>query len=312
MMQFDLGLTSLKRAGEVKMQGPPVKAKMETPAPAPASAAAVVGTPPTPAPSKAASVGKQTGKQQQQREAAGAGAGQVRNVLRDLSILALQNAKDCTMLKATVVHTIIFNVQMADPLVTNVKAVTAAYSKANKSMTDTEKASRCSPHIHVWNALVSTCGQMAKSNKMDGFMADFEKYHAKIKEAAANMVSRHEGAETMSEQQAIINIIAEQVKVARVSRCWDAANNKLELSIVEGSESRHIQRIITELLVKVANAEVKIGMAPRTNAERKIQDFLGKAKEAAEVGQAGSSSNKTPTCGPSGSLGMRRLGAAAL
>ena len=83
-------------------------------------------------------------------------------------------------------------------------------------------------------------------------------------------------------------IVAEEIRVARVIKCWDPSFSCLELNLVEGTPAAAAAECVLQILKHKSQLIEKKGQAPKGKLERKIGAWLKavqgkKSTEAADA-----------------------------
>eukprot|EP00929_Paragymnodinium_shiwhaense_P103224 TRINITY_DN66558_c0_g1_i1.p2 TRINITY_DN66558_c0_g1~~TRINITY_DN66558_c0_g1_i1.p2 ORF type:complete len:240 (+),score=77.13 TRINITY_DN66558_c0_g1_i1:286-1005(+) len=183
--------------------------------------------------------------------------------MRDLAIataqLTLHNSQSLRAVTAITMDTII--AQADNKMFDKTKQATMNYAAATKTMkTPEDRQALGPPHIFVWQAILE---------------------HMKEEEGAAEMTTKIKGylkqIEDMETVEKRVHHVAIKVKYCRVQTCYDSKYHKLQIALEPQSEEASLWDDMKKHLVKVYKASVKVGVAPRTGLERKVQDMIDKA-----------------------------------
>ena len=72
----------------------------------------------------------------------------------------------------------------------------------------------------------------------------------------------------------MIEAIAKQVRWFRVPDAWKSTNARIEINVVDESPAAKLWAQIDLAMQKHMRSEVKSGIAPMSNVERKVQEAL--------------------------------------
>ena len=73
-------------------------------------------------------------------------------------------------------------------------------------------------------------------------------------------------------------VIADQVRVCRVAKCWNPALARLEVNLKPGCSAENAHAAMVKMLCSLAQGVIKPQQAPKGDLERRIQAVLDKLK----------------------------------
>eukprot|EP00929_Paragymnodinium_shiwhaense_P056916 TRINITY_DN28491_c0_g1_i1.p2 TRINITY_DN28491_c0_g1~~TRINITY_DN28491_c0_g1_i1.p2 ORF type:complete len:262 (+),score=89.82 TRINITY_DN28491_c0_g1_i1:1248-2033(+) len=197
----------------------------------------------------------------------------LQDLLVQVAKLALGSAREVAVIRSVVMKVATFEKE-ASKIPDIVKQETAGYTAEVRALEPKDKEDFGPPHPFIWHALMKFLGaiQAQEGPKYPACHAHVVQVHeeAKKNQAALPEEAQKDIGWHMRE------IYAQHVKVLRVRRTWNAKIMKLEMAV---SEEILVTKAATELmdyLKKEARAKIRVGAAPKTEVERKVQKLLEK------------------------------------
>eukprot|EP00929_Paragymnodinium_shiwhaense_P060730 TRINITY_DN3031_c1_g1_i1.p3 TRINITY_DN3031_c1_g1~~TRINITY_DN3031_c1_g1_i1.p3 ORF type:complete len:271 (+),score=78.42 TRINITY_DN3031_c1_g1_i1:373-1185(+) len=199
-----------------------------------------------------------------------------KGIMLQLAKLTLNNTRNLAAVSSAVITTIVFNRDegAGKELHDELKEVAAAYTTTVRALQAEQKAEYAAPHTYVWQGLITIVyrntqeGQDEYSKHMSNTMKVLsDSYVAKAME-----ITDSQDKEVYIKQ--LPHVIGANMKICRVSKCWNAKMAKIELSATPASETEKAMVAVVKYIVEKCQGKVKMGAAPRSDAERRIQAWI--------------------------------------
>ena len=219
-----------------------------------------------------------------------------------LAKLALSQARELAMVKACLVHVVIFDktTPLGKAISDQASATGKDYLATVKQLTPEKKQSFGSPHVFVWLDLVDKFTEQATTLSCPSsadpmiqhdqeLMKQVEIICQKEKAAAAQAVlavgkqtgnpppmptwdPTNNSEDKQYRALTVREVTAEQVKVCRVQKCYNPSMARLDLHVTPQYEP--IRKIMFNLLCQHAKGQVKHSQAPKGDLERRIAKLM--------------------------------------
>eukprot|EP00929_Paragymnodinium_shiwhaense_P083116 TRINITY_DN44150_c0_g1_i1.p2 TRINITY_DN44150_c0_g1~~TRINITY_DN44150_c0_g1_i1.p2 ORF type:complete len:288 (+),score=104.60 TRINITY_DN44150_c0_g1_i1:76-939(+) len=201
---------------------------------------------------------------------------QDKGIIMQLAKLTLSNARGLAAVESAVITTMIFNKEegAGKLLHDELKAVANAYTNTVKTLAQDKKAEYAPPHTYVWQGLITFVhrhtmevaeGPMHRANKL---MVELTNIYID----GAKQELQTEDKEIYIKH--VPHVIGQHTKICRLSKCWNAKMAKLQIMTGTSTMAMEVNELVSKFMVINCNAKVKMGAAPRTDAERRIQAWI--------------------------------------
>eukprot|EP00929_Paragymnodinium_shiwhaense_P087031 TRINITY_DN47356_c0_g1_i1.p2 TRINITY_DN47356_c0_g1~~TRINITY_DN47356_c0_g1_i1.p2 ORF type:complete len:289 (+),score=95.51 TRINITY_DN47356_c0_g1_i1:84-950(+) len=219
-------------------------------------------------------------------------SGQDATLLALVSKLALGNCRDISAIKNILYATLLVDRdnQYIKLVLDGAKEKTEAYYQSVKELTPEEKKESGSPHAMAWLGLVAGLAQglqlaqkqehkAGKEAWVKKAMEDLTEHMQDLKQKAELVMQlsatakEEEGYDTKF-GYAMRGIVAQQVKVSRVSKTWNPKQARVELHCASGTTSELVQKALISYMVNLGAASLKTTQAPKGDLERRIEALL--------------------------------------
>eukprot|EP00929_Paragymnodinium_shiwhaense_P085817 TRINITY_DN46269_c0_g3_i1.p2 TRINITY_DN46269_c0_g3~~TRINITY_DN46269_c0_g3_i1.p2 ORF type:complete len:251 (-),score=95.39 TRINITY_DN46269_c0_g3_i1:160-912(-) len=198
--------------------------------------------------------------------------------LQALGRLSLATARDVAELRGALTVNMLFNREDGEGKVVfeACKDAAQAYNTMTQSMSPTQKAAAGSPHIYIWHALLTVLAEKGKSSTDQATLNQVKVitlYMEGVAQAAKQAASSG-GSEPAAQvvQEHSRGLVAAQVKIVKVVRCFDVAKGRMEFYVTE--EAVKVVNAIKWLVLKHMKGELRQGKAPKSDAERKVAELV--------------------------------------
>eukprot|EP00929_Paragymnodinium_shiwhaense_P061209 TRINITY_DN30565_c0_g1_i3.p2 TRINITY_DN30565_c0_g1~~TRINITY_DN30565_c0_g1_i3.p2 ORF type:complete len:289 (-),score=85.48 TRINITY_DN30565_c0_g1_i3:966-1832(-) len=186
----------------------------------------------------------------------------IQELLAMVAKLTLQSARDIAVIKSVVMRVALFNKE--DTLIPQeVKTATTGYANTVKELAHEQKEDFGPPHPFIWHVLMQIIGKVDGGQKYKDCIAHVQDIHSR----ALELQKTENGKDLAWCMRALY---AEQVKVVRISRTWNAKVMKMEVAVTEGSLAQKAMLDLMTHLKTEAKAKIKHGAAPKSDLERKV------------------------------------------
>eukprot|EP00929_Paragymnodinium_shiwhaense_P079517 TRINITY_DN41408_c0_g1_i1.p2 TRINITY_DN41408_c0_g1~~TRINITY_DN41408_c0_g1_i1.p2 ORF type:complete len:249 (-),score=65.04 TRINITY_DN41408_c0_g1_i1:81-827(-) len=192
-------------------------------------------------------------------------------LIKSTARLALGTARDTAALKACVVRTIVFERDKAAAIVDEIKKTTTQYSQTVKAMKAEEKADFSSPHVFVWHTLINTLSEKTKSKECEKHVHSLSEHLKHLKTRGEKLAQETFPADPQNHViESVRDVIAEEVTLCRLHKCWNPTLMKLEMSAAVGSNAAQALSAVAYILAAEAKGKLKSGPQPKSDSERKV------------------------------------------
>ena len=184
-------------------------------------------------------------------------------------------AREQAMMKSAMMSVAVFASEKVK-ILEAAKAASSQYHAEGKDMTAAQRAEREPPHVPVWNAIVYQLGLMAKEAKFAPLQQAAEAHVEEIGNRAKSLCS-DAGVDPKVEANVRVQafkLIAKEVKIARVTQCYHASQNRLEILAMPGTTSMEVAKAAIAFLCLHADGKEKNSAAPKGKLERQLQEFI--------------------------------------
>eukprot|EP00929_Paragymnodinium_shiwhaense_P072282 TRINITY_DN36699_c0_g1_i1.p2 TRINITY_DN36699_c0_g1~~TRINITY_DN36699_c0_g1_i1.p2 ORF type:complete len:261 (+),score=89.07 TRINITY_DN36699_c0_g1_i1:197-979(+) len=247
----------------------------------------------------ASSQGQAGGKRRQERQGTVVGTSElqqqideVRAGLLDVGILAAVTARETQTIKGAIFSVVTYSAAEMEPMAETLVNTLKIYAEKAKalSLEQKQEAAAMSPHLFLWYDLIDTSKKMLEKLqpkhrdllepilKHIKELEDTAEYRAKKKLGLDILMDKDE-AHKEAKYVALREAIAEQVLVARHSRCWAHGQYKLETVTRDKTTAKEAEKAVHTMMIGIGKGRFRIGAAPKTNLERKVQAFIDKNRE---------------------------------
>ena len=267
-----LGLVG-KRGAEraTPLRGPVKKPNMskedsdvELPPSADAAASSVGAAPKGPAAVRA-------GAKKAEEKADNAAVRRLALITASIAQLLLTVSRELALVKSCVVSVMLFDPSKGT-LSPEVKSATTEYAKYLSGLNPEEKSAAASPHLTAWEA--------AADNMMH--LAEVKAHLADLAAAAKEIAGDPEAPDHLNKIcEAKKFILARDIKIFRIQKCWNPALVRLECMALADTSSHVAMAAIMADLKKTSAGVMKPGQAPRGKLERKIAKWLEQSQGGA-------------------------------
>eukprot|EP00929_Paragymnodinium_shiwhaense_P042356 TRINITY_DN21932_c0_g1_i4.p2 TRINITY_DN21932_c0_g1~~TRINITY_DN21932_c0_g1_i4.p2 ORF type:complete len:256 (+),score=97.32 TRINITY_DN21932_c0_g1_i4:96-863(+) len=184
----------------------------------------------------------------------------------------LTQAKELAQVKAAVTHTVTFSkeAQLGKELMKKVKSTMIVFTEQSKSATPVKRQELGSPHVFVWLVLHENILVAAKAKKYELQVKHLEEFANYIKSYQTEILKE---ADIKDADVALRRAVAAHIRSCRLSQCFNPALSKLEISVANEVAGRAKDAVIY-VLEKMAEGTLRMGQAPRTDLERRIQKMI--------------------------------------
>eukprot|EP00929_Paragymnodinium_shiwhaense_P067986 TRINITY_DN34173_c0_g1_i3.p2 TRINITY_DN34173_c0_g1~~TRINITY_DN34173_c0_g1_i3.p2 ORF type:complete len:247 (-),score=64.07 TRINITY_DN34173_c0_g1_i3:583-1323(-) len=189
---------------------------------------------------------------------------EVNQLLIATARLSLASAQGLRVVTANTMDTLI--IQKETDIVTTLLETTQKYAAKAKSKEKSQKANLGPPHLLVWEALV-----------------DHAKHKYSTDEQLMTLINQHtEEVKKAREQGHLFDYLADLVKYCRVQKTYNEEAKKLQVCVAPATTAASIWKATRThiLATKAYQAEMKVGPAPRSNLERRVQNMIDNAAGA--------------------------------
>eukprot|EP00929_Paragymnodinium_shiwhaense_P088813 TRINITY_DN49121_c0_g1_i1.p2 TRINITY_DN49121_c0_g1~~TRINITY_DN49121_c0_g1_i1.p2 ORF type:complete len:259 (-),score=103.25 TRINITY_DN49121_c0_g1_i1:636-1412(-) len=186
--------------------------------------------------------------------------------------LTLTQAKELAQVKAAVTYTVTFSkeAQLGKELMENVKATMITFTEQSKNGTPAKRLELGSPHVFAWLVLYENVLEVAKAKKYELQVQQLEEFGKFIKDRQTEVLKE---GDIKDPDIALRRVVAAYVRSCRLSKCFNPALSKLEISVSNEVAVRAKDAVIY-VLEKMAEGTLRMGQAPRTDLERRIQKLI--------------------------------------
>eukprot|EP00929_Paragymnodinium_shiwhaense_P067987 TRINITY_DN34173_c0_g1_i4.p2 TRINITY_DN34173_c0_g1~~TRINITY_DN34173_c0_g1_i4.p2 ORF type:complete len:247 (-),score=71.84 TRINITY_DN34173_c0_g1_i4:67-807(-) len=178
--------------------------------------------------------------------------------------LSLASAQGLRVVTANTMDTLIM-LKDTD-IITTLMETTQKYAAEAKAKEKNQKASLGPPHLWVWEALVEHAKQKYNTDE----------------QLAALIVQHTEELKKAKDLGHLHSYLADLVKYCRVQKTYSEKTKKLQVCVAPATVAASIWKATRAhiLATKAYQAEMKVGPAPRSNLERRVQNMIDNAAGA--------------------------------
>eukprot|EP00929_Paragymnodinium_shiwhaense_P015491 TRINITY_DN12358_c0_g1_i6.p2 TRINITY_DN12358_c0_g1~~TRINITY_DN12358_c0_g1_i6.p2 ORF type:complete len:246 (-),score=82.26 TRINITY_DN12358_c0_g1_i6:841-1578(-) len=208
------------------------------------------------------------------------GKGNMDDLVMAVAKFSVVNSRAISVLQAASLTVILFEKEtpVGKVVHTQTKEAARQYTSTIAGKSPTEKASYISPHIFVWLGLVASLVTMLEEKKetypykqqIEKLQQFTDEYTLVAKEMQKEFV--------VAEQVAMRMALAERIRTCRLSKCYNAALIKVELSGL-GDKAQEAAKAVAAILCLEAKGQRKHGQAPRSDNERRVIQHLDNRSE---------------------------------
>eukprot|EP00929_Paragymnodinium_shiwhaense_P072944 TRINITY_DN37042_c0_g1_i1.p2 TRINITY_DN37042_c0_g1~~TRINITY_DN37042_c0_g1_i1.p2 ORF type:complete len:269 (+),score=109.39 TRINITY_DN37042_c0_g1_i1:107-913(+) len=201
---------------------------------------------------------------------------QMQTITVILGKLALTDSREIATLRSVVIKTMLIKKDKVEHICNALKQVNKDYTATVKGLTPSQRSEWSSPHVFIWLELVSLIIKETKEHKEEPkqksvhtqLLDHLDKLRKQVTDMKSHDIDKDDSG-------LMRTVVAQHIKMAKLSTCWDPSRMKLEVAADVGTE--HAMQAAQSVLMffeGTADGVLKSGAAPKGDLERRLATLL--------------------------------------